>query len=192
MLTTTLVLFLAAAGAGAAPAKLPPPVAKEMAESVVAVDKALGLESWPAHGDKPCVDRGGLGATIKDVSVEDARKCAGSAIEKGFPELGKSYRLAVLMASIGPVTVVAVGTADTTRGWGAYSCDPGRKCPPTKMEPDKKWGKRLIDWQAKACAAPETIWLPAGQRACEGVPAAAPVAPAATTPPPLQAPAAKK
>src|SRR4051794_23811935 len=107
---TTLIplLTLAAADAPVA-AKLPPELAQEMADALVAVDKALGLESWAARGTKPCIDRGGLGATAKDVGVEDTRKCAATALDKGLPSLGKSYVLAVLMADIGPVTVLALG-----------------------------------------------------------------------------------
>ena len=159
------LLLLAPAGATAT--KLPADVAKEMADAIVAVDKVLGLESWNVPGDKPCIDRGGLGATAKDVGVEETRTCAATGVDKGLPALGKSYVLAILMADIGPVTVVAIGTGDAA-GWGAYSCDPGRKCPPTKLDASKKWGKRLIDRRAKACAQANTIWFPADQRACEG------------------------
>jgi hypothetical protein len=186
---TTLIAILALAGpASAAPAastapaataaKLPAELAKEIAEAVVAVDKALGLESWAAHGDKPCIDRGGLGATAKDVGADETRKCAASSLTTGLPSLGKSYVLAILMADIGPVTVVAIGTGEAA-GWGAYSCDPGRKCPPTKLDASKKWGKRLIERQAKACAQPTTIWFPADQRPCDGIAPAAAPAPAA-------------
>src|SRR5215471_10357772 len=101
MLTTVMVVALWAGAASAAPpAKLSPDTAKEMAEAVIAVNKALGLESWALHGGaQPCIDRGGQGITAKDVSAEDTRKCAAPAIEKGFPELGKNYVLAILMAS---------------------------------------------------------------------------------------------
>jgi hypothetical protein len=174
------LIWLAAAPAAApTAAKLSADLAKEMADAVVAVDKVLGLESWAAQGDKPCIDRGGLGATAKDVGVEETRKCAATGIDKGLPSLGKSYVLAILMADIGPVTVLAIGTGDAA-GWGAYSCDPGRKCPPTKLDASKKWGKRLIDRRAKACAQANTIWFPSGQRACEGE--AAPAAAAAAAP----------
>jgi hypothetical protein len=185
MIATTLLPVLWLAAAGSAPAvKLPPAVSKEMTETIVAIDKALGLESWPMHGDKPCIDRGGLGATAKDVGVEETRKCAASAVQQGFPELGKSYVLAVLMAGIGPVTVIGLGTGELG-AWGAYSCDPGRKCLPTKLNPENKWGKRMLERQTKACADANTVWLPAGQRAC---PAGAP--PAASAPPPTATPAA--
>ena len=64
--------------------------------------------------------------------ADETRKCAASAIGKGFPELGKSYVLAIPMAEIGPVTVLALGIGDSA-GWGAYSCDPDRKCLPVKI-----------------------------------------------------------
>ena len=162
---TVLAFLYLAAAADAPAAKLPADLAQEMADAVVAIDKALGLESWGAHGNKPCIDRGGLGATAKDVGVEETRKCAATGLDKGLPSLGKSYVLAILMADIGPVTVVALGTGDAA-GWGAYSCDPGRKCPPAKLDAGKKWGKRLIDRRAKACAEPKTIWFPPEKRAC--------------------------
>jgi hypothetical protein len=162
MLSATLFTLWAAA---TGPAKLPPAVAKEMTEAVLAIDKALGLESWPTHGAKPCVVRAGPENPTQDVSREDSRKCAAEAIAQGFPTLGKSYVLAVLMAQMGPMTVVAIGIDDAD-GWAAYSCDPGRKCPPLAMNPTTKWGKRLIDRQTKACASETTIWFPANQKAC--------------------------
>lgn len=163
------MLALVAALLMAAPApaaKLAPATAKEMADAIVAVNKALGLESWPMHGAQPCIDRGGQGITAKDVTPEQTQKCAASALEKGFPELGKGYVLAILMASIGPATVIAVGTGDAGAGWGAYSCDPGRACKPIKLDAGNKWGKRLTERRAKACADSATVWLPAGQRVC--------------------------
>jgi len=158
--TTLMVLWMAAA-----PAKLAPETAKEMSEAVLAIDKALGLESWPSHGVKPCIERAGAENPTQDVSSEDTRKCAASAIEKGFPGLGKSYVLAVLMASMGPITVVAFGI-DEAEGWAAYSCDPGRQCKPTPMNATTKWGKRVIERQKKACASETTIWFPPKSRAC--------------------------
>lgn len=154
---------------GTPPAKLPPETAREMAEAIIAVNKALGLESWPMHGVKPCVDRGGQGIMAKDVSGEEARRCAATALEQGFPALGKSYALAILMAPIGPFTVLALGTGEAA-GWGAYSCDPGRKCPPLKITPTTKWGKRVGDRQTRACADETTIWFPADQRVCPSPP----------------------
>src|SRR5262245_9425071 len=75
--------------AAAPPGKLSPAVSKEMADAIIAVNKSLGLESWPAHGVKPCIDRGGQGILAKDVTPEDTKKCAAAAVEKGLPELGK-------------------------------------------------------------------------------------------------------
>ena len=172
-----LVVALVAAEAGAptAPGKLSPAVSKEMTESIVAINKALGLESWTARGAKPCVDRGGQGITAKDVSAEDTRKCVATAIDKGFPELGKSYVLAIPMAAVGPVTVIALGV-NASEGWAAYSCDPERKCLPVKLSAPSKWGKRMAERQAKACADTATLWFPAEQRACPGAPATSPTA----------------
>jgi hypothetical protein len=146
--------------------KLAPATSKEMADAIVAVNKALGLESWPLHGVKPCIDRGGQGILAKDVTPVDARRCATAAVEKGFPALGKSYALAILMGEMGPITVIALGTGDAG-GWGAYSCDPTRACKPMKINPANKWGKRLDERRAKACAEAATLWLPAGQKACD-------------------------
>jgi hypothetical protein len=165
MLMAAVTSTDAAAPAKAGVGKLPPAVAKEMADAIVAVNKSLGLESWPAHGVKPCIDRGGQGILAKDVTPEDTRKCAAAALDKGAPELGKSYVLAVLMGSIGPVTVIALGTGEQT-GWGAYSCDPTKTCKPMKINPGNKWGKRLDERRAKVCGDAATIWLPAGQKAC--------------------------
>jgi hypothetical protein len=162
MLSTTLLSLWVAA---ATPAKLPPPLAKEMADAVLAIDKSLGLESWPTHGVKPCIERAGAENPTQNVSREDTRKCAEAAVGEGFPGLGKAYVLAVLMAEMGPMTVVAIGV-DDAQGWAAYSCDPGRKCPPLAMNPGTKWGKRLIDRQKKACASESTIWFPPKARAC--------------------------
>jgi hypothetical protein len=170
VMTTPAILTLATALLIATEpvAKVPPAVGKEMAEAIIAVNKALGLESWEAHGARPCVDRGGEGANSKDVTPVQAHDCAATVINaKDFPLLGKSYVLAVLMASIGPVTVVAFGKGDAA-GWGAYSCDPGRKCLPTKIVPGTKWGKRLVERQAKACGDTTTVWFPADARICEG------------------------
>jgi hypothetical protein len=159
------VLMATAEPSAPAVGKLPPSVAKEMEDAIVAVNKSLGLESWPQHGVKPCIDRGGQGILAKDVKPEDARKCAAAAVEKGASELGKSFVLAILMSEIGPVTVIALGTGGQT-GWGAYSCDPARACKPMKINPANKWGKRLDERRAKACGDAATIWLPADRKAC--------------------------
>ena len=74
LLLLTTILGAEGAAAKAAPAagpgKLAPAVATEMTESIVAVNKALGLESWPSHGATPCVDRGGQGITAKSVTAD--------------------------------------------------------------------------------------------------------------------------
>jgi NAD(P)-dependent dehydrogenase (short-subunit alcohol dehydrogenase family) len=160
-----MLVSLVLAAEGGAGGKLAPGLAREMAEVIVAVDRSLGLESWPTHGAKPCVERGGPDNPTKDVSRDDTLRCAREAIDKRFGALGRSYVLAVIMAPMGPVTVVALGTAEA-EGWAAYSCDPGRKCPPLRMSPTTKWGKRLLERQAKACSDETTIWFPEGQRAC--------------------------
>jgi hypothetical protein len=161
----SMTLATVAAPAAPTPGKLSPAVGKEMADAIIAVNKSLGLESWPAQGVKPCVDRGGQGVLAKDVTPDDTRKCATAAVEKGLPGLGKAYVLAVLMGEIGPVTVIALGTGEQA-GWGAYSCDPTRACKPMKINPANKWGKRLDDRRTKACAEATTLWLPTGQKAC--------------------------
>jgi hypothetical protein len=174
MITTALLAatLLAAPGpATPAPGRLAPAVAKEMTEAILAVNKALGLESWPMHGAQPCIDRGGQGITAKDVTPDETRKCAASVLDKAFPGLGKSYVLAVPMASVGPATVIALSVADGA-GWAAYSCDPDRKCLPVKLSAPSKWGKRMAERQAKACAETTTLWFPADQRACPPAPTA--------------------
>ena len=181
-MTTMMVLVAAAlttASAGApAPGKLSADVSKEMLAASVATNKALGLESWPMHDVKPCVDRGGQGITAKEVTPDETRKCTASAIEKAFPELGKSYVLAVPMTEIGPVTVLAIGI-EGSGGWGAYSCDPDRKCLPVKIGSPNKWGQRIAERIGRACAESGTLWFPADKRACPGA-----TPPAATAPPP--------
>jgi hypothetical protein len=171
--------------AGSPVNKLQPEVGKEMTAVIVAINKALGLESWTTEGEKPCVDRGGLEATVRDVSAAEARTCAETAIEKGFPNLGKAYVVGIPMADIGPATVFAVGRNDAA-GWGAYSCDPSRKCPPTKLTADSKQAKRLADRYSKACNNPKTLWLPSRDGVCEDIPA---VSVSDATPTPTTTPA---
>jgi hypothetical protein len=56
--TVFVAAALTAASPGApAPGKLSPEISKEMMAAIVATNKALGLESWPMHDVKPCVDR---------------------------------------------------------------------------------------------------------------------------------------
>jgi hypothetical protein len=139
-----------------------------MTAIVVAINKALGLESWTSEGQEPCVDRGGLEATAKNVDAQDARVCAASAIESGFPNLGREYFVGIPMADIGPVTVFAVGQNDAG-GWGAYSCDPARKCPPTKLSAGSKQAKRLADRYRRACQDARTLWFPSRDGACPDI-----------------------
>jgi hypothetical protein len=161
--------------ASGAPGKLAPEVSKEMTESIVAVNKALGLESWPSHGATPCVDRGGQGITAKSVTADETRKCASTALAKNFPELGKSFVLAIPMVSLGPMTVIALGIGEND-GWGAYSCDPERKCNPVKLSAPSKWGKRVSERKAKACSEETTLWFPENQKACGAAPNTPPTA----------------
>lgn len=183
----TIVWTLLVAGDPAA--KLPAATAKEMTDAIIAVNKALGLENWDVAGAKPCVDRGGLEGTIKDVSAEDTRQCASIALAHRLSGLGKDYALGVPMAPIGPVTVFAIGIGEAT-GWGAYSCDPKRRCAPTKLSAGSKQAKRLNDRYAKACAKSDTVWFPNRDQICAGVAAAAPAArPAAKVPVPTARPA---
>jgi len=167
--------------AGSPATKLQPDVAKEMTAVIVAINKVLGLESWTNDaGEEPCVDRGGLEATAKDVSAEAARKCAATAIERGFPNLGKEYTVGIPMADIGPVTVFAIGQ-NGAEGWGAYSCDPSRKCGPTKLSAGSKQAKRLAERHRRACAASSTIWFPSRDAVCAGITMSS-----APTPPPVK------
>ncbi len=171
--------------AGSPPAKLEASVGKEMTEAIVAVNKALGLETWTAHGgEKPCIDRGGLEALAKDVGPDETRQCASTAIAKGFPNLGQEYVLGIPMADIGPVTVFAIGIADSD-GWGAYSCDPSRRCAPTKLGSSSKQAKRLVERYHRACQEPKTVWFPNRERVCAGTPMNA-------TPNPIPPPKAAK
>jgi hypothetical protein len=163
----TLVWTLLVAGEPAA--KLEAAVGKEMAEAIVTLNKALGLETWPSRGEKPCIDRGGLEALAKDVGPEETRQCASTAIAKGFPGLGVDYVLGIPMADIGPVTVFAIGIADSD-GWGAYSCDPSRKCGPTKLTAASKQAKRLVERYRRACSDPNTVWFPSRENVCAGTP----------------------
>lgn len=169
-MTAAAIVMLAAtlgasAGAAPAPGKLAPETSKQMQAAIVAVNKALGLESWPMHNIKPCIDRGGQGITAKDVTPEETRTCAETAIASGFPELGKSFVLAIPMTSIGPVTVMALGIGDSA-AWGAYSCDPDRKCLPVKIGGTAKWSKRVAERRQKACSEATTLWFPADKKAC--------------------------
>ena len=122
----------------------------------------------------------GQGITAKSVTPEDTRKCATTAIEKNFPELGKSYVLAIPMASLGPVTVIALGIGEAD-GWGGVFVLSAAKCTPVKLSASAKWSKRVAERKAKACGEATTLWFPVDQKACG---ATTPAAPAATAPAP--------
>ena len=184
-MVSTIVWALLVAGQPVA--KLEASVGKEMTEAIVSVNKALGLETWTSHGVEPCIDRGGLEATANDVGPEETRQCASTAVAKGFGGLGRDYVLGIPMASIGPVTVFAIGIADSD-GWGAYSCDPSRKCAPTKLGATSKQAKRLVERYRKACADPKTVWFPDREQVCADVPMSAS---AESKPEQAAAPAAK-
>jgi len=122
-----------------------------MAAALVAVNKSLGLESYP----KPHCLKWGFGHQI---TVEEVRACTEQAIkESELPELGKSYVLAVLMGGVGPQTVIAI--ALDVPGWAVLSCDPGKPCPPRKAGTDKM-GKRVVDRTDRACKNATTLWFP--------------------------------
>ena len=192
MLSTSLAVLLSSLVA-APGTKLPTAVATEMQDAILAANKALGLESWPLRGVKACVDRGGDGSSTRLVSAAETRTCAATVLtDDKFKGLGRDYAIAILMASVGPETVLAYGLGENS-SWGAYSCDPDRKCRPLRLEAGTKWGKRLLDRQARACSDAETVWFPSGVRACPGAPQAGAPSPApgsssaaaaGTTPPP--------
>jgi hypothetical protein len=158
------MLWAAAETAAGPVAKLPVPVAQEMTAALVALNQILGLESWPVP-EEPCLDRGGMEATAKDVSREDTLKCAEKALFSGFEELGRSYVIGITMGQIGPITAFAVGKGEA-QGWGAYSCDMTRKCKPTKLDGPSKPAKRLSERVRRACADKATIWLPDRSGVC--------------------------
>ncbi len=178
----TLACSLLVAGP---PARLPVETGKEMTAAIIAVNKALGLESWIVPGEKPCVDRGGLEGLIKDVSAKQTRTCAATVLGPGFPGLGKDYFVGITMADIGPVTAFAVGRGQA-EGWGAYSCDPKRRCRPTKLSSRSKQAKRLAERYHRACEDARTVWFPSRDGVCQGIPM--PPAPAAKAPTPDQKP----
>jgi hypothetical protein len=78
------------------------------------------------------------------------------------------------------VFVIGQNGAD---GWGAYSCDPGRKCNPTKLSVGSKMAKRLAERYRRACTDPATLWFPSRDGVCAGIPMTrAPEVPSAPAP----------
>jgi hypothetical protein len=128
-----------------------PKSGKEMNSALVALDQSLGLESYPP----PHCLKWGFGHVI---TPEEVRKCADQAL-KGveLPDLGKTYVIAILMAPVGPQTLIAI--ALDAPGWAVLSCDPGKPCPPRHAGEDKM-GKRVVDRSDRACKNDSTIWIP--------------------------------
>jgi hypothetical protein len=144
---------LALAAAASAKGKDEPKAAKEMERAIVAINQALALESYPPPN---CVKREYGHMQIK---ADEAKACADKALKKEeFPQLGTDYVLAILMADVGPMTVIAVALDQP--GWAALSCDPGRPCPVRHAGTDKM-GKRVVERTDLACKDARTIWLPA-------------------------------
>src|SRR5436853_583529 len=110
VLLTVVALCVPARSEGPAPK-----AGKEMAQVLAALDQALGLESYPPPR---CLkwDSG------HPITREETQACADKAIAGGsFPELGKSYVVAVLMSAVGPQTLLAI--ALDAPGWAVLSCD---------------------------------------------------------------------
>jgi hypothetical protein len=128
-----------------------PAAAKEMEHALAVLNQSLGLESYP---EPHCLKREYGHMTFTPAEV---RACAEKALKEGFPGLGKSYAIAVLMASVGPSTLIAI--ALDAPGWAVLSCDPGKPCPPRKSGTDKM-GKRVAERLERACKNDTTVWLP--------------------------------
>jgi len=141
--------------AAAASAKEPQPKSgKEMQSALAALDQSLGLESYPP----PHCLKWGFGHKI---TPDEVKACANQALKDlALPELGKSYVVAILMAEVGPQTMLAI--ALDAPGWAVLSCDPGKPCPPRHAGTDKM-GKRVVDRMERACKSESTIWIPAKQ-----------------------------
>jgi hypothetical protein len=151
MRITMLSLVLLGATARADETKVPADVAKEMTQAMHLLDSSLGLESYPP----PHCLRWGSG---KPITADETRECAKKALEgQALPGLGKHYVIAILMAEVGPQTLIALSL--DAAGWAMLSCDPGRPCPPRHAGTDKM-GKRVVERTARACASATTIWLP--------------------------------
>lgn len=148
----SLIALIALAGiARADEPKVPPDVAKEMAHAMELLDASLALESYPPPN---CLKWG----SGKPITADETRDCAHKALDgKELPNLGKKYVVAVLMAEVGPQTLIALSL--DAPGWAVLSCDRGKPCPPRHAGTDKM-GKRVVDRTARACAQASTIWLP--------------------------------
>jgi hypothetical protein len=147
-LAAAVVVLLCASARSEPPG---PKAGKEMAQALSALDQSLGLESYPP----PHCLKWGFGHQITN---DEVRACAEKALAAAsLPELGKSYVVAVLMAAVGPQTLVAISL--DAPGWAVLSCDPGKPCPPRHAGTDKL-GKRVVDRIDRACKNANTIWLP--------------------------------
>jgi hypothetical protein len=126
-----------------------PKAGKEMAQAIEAINKSLGLESYPEpHCLKRSIDH--------QITPEEVKKCGEAALHD-FSALGKDYVIAVLMAAVGPQTVIVI--ALDAPGWVTLSCDPGKPCPPRHAGTDKM-GKRVVDRLDRACKNTTTVWFP--------------------------------
>ena len=131
-------------------AEKPPKDGKEMAQALSSLDQSLGLESYPP----PHCLKWGFGHP----TLDEVKACVDQAIKAAtLPELGKSYVIAILMAEIGPQTMIAVSLEQP--GWAVLSCDPDKPCPPRHAGTDKM-GKRVVDRLDRACKSDKTIWIP--------------------------------
>jgi hypothetical protein len=126
-----------------------PKAAKEMAQALEAINKSLGLESFPPpHCLKRSMDH--------EITAAEVKSCGDAALH-GFAALGKDYVVAVLMAAVGPQTVIVI--ALDAPNWVVLSCDPGKPCPPRHAGSDKM-GKRVVDRLERACKNATTVWFP--------------------------------
>src|SRR5207248_5284504 len=118
----TAVWTVSVAAAAAHADSKGPRAGKEMTAALAALNKALGLESYPPPH---CVNWG----VGHQITPEEVRGCAEKVLQKStYPQLGDGYVVAVLMSPVGPQTIIALALDEP--GWAVLSCDPGRPCPP--------------------------------------------------------------
>ena len=135
-----------------------PKAAKEMAQAIEVINKSLGLESFP---EPHCLKR----SMDHEITNDEVKSCGDAALH-AFSALGKDYVVAVLMAAVGPQTVIVV--ALDAPGWVTLSCDPGKPCPPRHAGSDKM-GKRVVDRLDRACKNATTVWFPE-KKGCPAAP----------------------
>src|ERR1700760_4971845 len=134
-----ICLGLASTARAEGPAK---ETGQEMLRALKLLDQSLGLESLPP----PHCLTYGFG---HEVTADEVHKCADKALAgQSLPGLGTKYTIAILMASIGPQTLVALSLEEP--GWAVLSCDPGKPCPPRHVGTDKM-GLRVSDVTKRAC-----------------------------------------